>query len=411
MLKLSLLVIGLFYFLQIDYWKEIFQSDQGSPLPKIESYMISPFLYPNFISNENGDLVAYGTNWKRSVLKDKGKAWSDIEDLIKQDSLSNWVNSVLRLKDGSIGLVAEYSNWKNEDYDNNHKIHYLYYYRSSDGIFFKNPVKINSGTSQGIPYFSTLIQTKSGRLIIPVRKFNEGFSDSSKSLIFPYGKINGEEYTIETHAHKPELDASFVYYSDDNGESWSRSKNEIFIWKDDGLGGIWPFDEPNIVETIDNNFQIYGRTSLGRIFKSHSKNCVTWTIPTPTNLSTSYSPFRIEKIPLSNDLICIWNNVTTKEVKRGFRRGRLSVAISSDEGETWDNVKTIATMGLPVINRAVTNEIKMTRADKYINNLSENAQNFIHYPNLGFFKDSLVISFSDKNTGYLIFKPVTWLYQ
>ena len=68
-------------------------------------------------------------------------------------------------------------------------------------------------------------------------------------------------------------------------------------------------------------------------------------------------------------------------------------------------------MGLPVINRAVTNEIKMTRADKYINNLSENAQNFIHYPNLGFFKDSLVISFSDKNTGYLIFKPVTWLYQ
>ena len=56
-------------------------------------------------------------------------------------------------------------------------------------------------------------------MIIPVRKFNEGFSDSSKSLIFPYGKINGEEYTIETHAHKPELDASFVYYSDDNGES------------------------------------------------------------------------------------------------------------------------------------------------------------------------------------------------
>ena len=130
------------------------------------------------------------------------------------------------------------------------------------------------------------------------------------------------------------------------------------MWKDDGLGGMWPFDEPNIVETKDNNFQIYGRTSLGRIFKSHRKNCVTWTIPTPTNLSTSYSPFRIEKIPSSNDLICIWNNVTTKEVKRGFRRGRLSIAISSDEGETWDNVKTIATMGLPVINRAVTNEIK-----------------------------------------------------
>ena len=48
--------------------------------------------------------------------------------------------------------------------------------------------------------------------------------------------------------------------------------------------------------------------------------------------------------PSTGDLMCVWNQVSSDEIRLGYRRGRLSVAISSD-GETWKHVKTLEQHG------------------------------------------------------------------
>jgi len=47
------------------------------------------------------------------------------------------------------------------------------------------------------------------------------------------------------------------------------------------------------------------------------------------------------KIPKTGDLLCVWNQVSCEEIRRGFQRGRLSAAISRDSGLTWENFKTL----------------------------------------------------------------------
>ena len=61
----------------------------------------------------------------------------------------------------------------------------------------------------------------------------------------------------------------------------------------------------------------------------------------PTELAASYSPPRLRRIPATGDLICVWNQVSREEIRRGYRRGRLSCAISRDSGESWEHFRTI----------------------------------------------------------------------
>ena len=46
-------------------------------------------------------------------------------------------------------------------------------------------------------------------------------------------------------------------------------------------------------------------------------------------------------IPKTGDLLCVWNQVSGEEIRRGFLRGRLSAAISMDGGMTWGHFKTL----------------------------------------------------------------------
>ena len=59
---------------------------------------------------------------------------------------------------------------------------------------------------------------------------------------------------------------------------------------------------------------------------------------------TTISPASIARIPSTGDLILVWiNNDEKAEGKRYFSgmRTPLTVAISKDEGKTWQNIKNI----------------------------------------------------------------------
>ena len=137
------------------------------------------------------------------------------------------------------------------------------------------------------------------------------------------------------------MDTTFVYYSDDEGETWQASR-ELVIWHKDGFGGIWPTDEPSLAELKDGRVLLFLRTTLGRVYHTVSNDRgSTWHLPEPTELPASYTPARLRRIPGTGDLLAIWNQVSRDEIRQGYGRGRLTLAISADDGKTWKNFKTL----------------------------------------------------------------------
>ena len=138
------------------------------------------------------------------------------------------------------------------------------------------------------------------------------------------------------------MEIAFVYYSDDQGQTWSPFKEYgcLMGWFDfegvvNGNCGVTPCDEPMVAETNDGRVLLFARSTVGRILYSCSRDDgKTWGAVKPTELTSSYSPSRLRRIPQTGDLICVWNQVSHAEIRRGYLRGRLSAAISRDSGAT-----------------------------------------------------------------------------
>ena len=270
-------------------------------------------------------------------------------------------------------------------------------------------------------------QSPAGTLVIPVREGHSvhgGLWENAKAG----GTICGKWVTTEGHAHAMEMDITFVYYSTDAGDTWRRSEGDVIIWKDDGYGGMWPADEPNVAQLKDGRLIMLMRTTLGRLYQAFSSDGGRrWDYPQPTALPSSYSPCCLERIPANEhtlrngragDLVCVWNNVSHQEITRGFRRGRLSCAVSRDDGKTWSHIKTIATAGLPAVKGiAALSEPQMMRADKDLGELPM-PFGIVDYPDITFADDRVLIKYykrfrkPDFGMGtpmYIL--PIAWLYE
>ena len=269
-------------------------------------------------------------------------------------------------------------------------------------------------------------QAAVGRLVLGVRE-----SMNAHAGIYEpagaFGTINGKRIKVEGHGHDPEIDLAFAYYSDDGGRTWSRSECHIMIWKDDGLGGIWPCDEPNIAQLKDGRLLMFVRTLLGRLYQcSSSDGGRRWSQPEPTNLPSSYSPCSLEAVPANEytvkagragDLLCVWNNVSREEVCKGFRRARLCSAVSRDDGKTWEHVRTLAAIGVPPLDEmAQLDPPAMTRADREIGELPM-PFGTASYPDITVHGDSVLVqyymSFRRPNMsagGRLHIRPLAWFY-
>jgi hypothetical protein len=167
------------------------------------------------------------------------------------------------------------------------------------------------------------------------------------------------------HYHYPEIDIAAVSRSDDRGKTWAQS-GYLYGWFDrdgvpNGKGGVTACDEPQVVECEDGRVLFVARSTVGRLVFSYSEDGgVTWTAVRPTELAACYSPCRVVRLPDTGDLLLVWNQVNSSEIRRGYRRGRLSAAISTDSGHSWKNFKTIeVSAGLEDVDRVpVDPEVK-----------------------------------------------------
>ena len=205
----------------------------------------------------------------------------------------------------------------------------------------------------GGPYYDTMIQMPGGRMVMPSRicHSNNHHSGLEYARVSSYGFWKGRRLQVSGHYHYPEVDIASVSYSDDEGRTWQMCRGQLMGWFDaegipNGRGGITAVDEPGVAACPDGRLMMMARSTVGRLVQSYSEDeGETWTPVVPSDLAASYSPPRIRRIPGTGDLMCVWNQTSREEILRGYRRGRLSAAVSSDNGASWSHFRTIELSG------------------------------------------------------------------
>lgn len=265
------------------------------------------FIYTHYTGQSGAD---WGNAYLASRFSlDNGKTWSKESKIeIQQEGKNNVMSvSLIRLPNGSIALF-------------NLRI---------DGEFKCSPwirISNDEGNTWGKPwkcipdregYFQVnndrVILLENGRLLMPVVEHN--VSHQKWDSIASRGII-------------------WNFWSDNMGISWN-SGNSIDYPVNSPAGTI--MQEPGVVEFKNGHNLMYMRTSSHVQFISFSKDQgVTWSPAERSNIPSPRSPAVIKRIPSTGDLIMVWNNNGGNE-----KRSPLSVAISRNNGESWEKTKNI----------------------------------------------------------------------
>ena len=292
-----------------------------------------------------GRLLRLMNGLNASVSADGGSTWDDhsVLDDRGEPVVGGRNFSLCRLSSGDLAIL-----YNQEERQPGRPTIYPSLFRTSsdEGSTWSSETRIDFIEGIAWAWHDTMTVMPSGRIVIPFRAVNPS-TYTRPTLLHGYGNVDGKRVAIEGHAHSPEMDIGFVMYSDDEGKTWTQSEGKIYIWWKDGFGGMFPCDEPDIAPTSDGRLLMLMRTTLGVLFQSWSEDeGETWSMPEPSQLSSSYSPARLSAVPETGDLICVWNQVSMKEIELGGRRCRLSSAVSKDGGQSWSCFKTIEAGGV-----------------------------------------------------------------
>ena len=377
----------------------------------------APIGSPSIVKTKDGPLMMIGGGQAR-YSQDRGLTW------IKAEKLSADVKFAIRLSSGKLGGPGEDGHFYTSD---------------DDGKTWNRGGSMTVGDVPARPYStgasSTLIQTRSGRLVAPVRFVSGAGHQGQYDFAGSHGTLNGKMTHIEGHAHWPEPDNTFVVYSDDEGQTWKRSEGGIMIWHRDGHGGMWPVDEPTLVETTDGDVLLFARTTLGRLYlcRSGPVDYVNrsgkrirmapgerFDHPEATSIAMSYSPCTVRRIPSTGHLLMIWNQISGEEIRAGYRRGRLSSAISADDGKTWQHFRTVDRSVLPPAGRIEPDpEPVMARGLDYVGVLPEDYGG-VSYPTLEVVDNTVFVFWSrnvvNRRPGDVVGRrmwvaPLSWFYE
>jgi predicted neuraminidase len=140
---------------------------------------------------------------------------------------------------------------------------------------------------------------------------------------------------------------------------------------------------------------MFMRTNMGRIFQSISQDGgEIWEQSRPTELPSGDVPCCLARLRSTGDLLVIWNQASTQEIQRGYSRGRLSVAVSRNEGKTWDNFRTIErSEGLEPTERIDPPPVHHVRASEELGTLPDNYAQY-HYPSLAFVQGKVLLIYN-----------------
>ncbi|QDU12012.1 sialidase family protein [Gimesia aquarii] len=272
------------------------------------------FIYTHFTGGAADHSSAYLAGRYSS---DGGKTWSQKDKtIIENDGNQNIMSvSLLRLQSGEIALFYTRKNSLQD-------LLPVMRISKDEGISWSEPVEIIPPKHIGYYVLNNdrVIQMKNGRLVIPLALHrNQPGSDRFN--------FNGR---------------FLCYYSDDNGKTWQRGE-EVVVQKQ--VGEKQPYmQEPGVVELKDGRLMGFCRTNGGSQYVAYSSDGgKSFSELKPSNMIAPVSPASIERIPATGDLLLVWNNHERISPQLRGKRTPLSIAVSKDEGKTWQHTQNIET--------------------------------------------------------------------
>lgn len=263
------------------------------------------FVYSHYTSGNGGDHdPAYLAS---RISKDGGKTWtaSDERVLNNEGGMNVMSVSLLRLKNGEIAMFYLRKNTTDDC------IPYVRFSKDEAKTWSDPIACIQDKQGYFVLNNDRVIQLKNGRLLMAVAWHKNLNSEMSGN-----GNL-------------------FSYYSDDNGRTW-KAGTEALAPK-----GIIT-QEPGVVELKNGDIMMFIRATGGKQLVSYSKDKgQSWTAAVAYNLDSPLSPASIERIPSTGDLFAIWNNNDGSNKETKGERTPLTIAISKDDGKTWQKVKNI----------------------------------------------------------------------
>ncbi len=244
---------------------------------------------------------------------DGGRTWTaDDVTLVEREGEMNVMSvSLLRLQDGRIALFYLR---KNSVFDCKPFVRFS----NDEARTWSDAVPCIHEPGYWVLNNDRVIQLPSGRLVMPV------------ALHAPLG----DNYNPRGVA--------MTYLSDDRGATWRRSRNVLECPTDSRRG----FQEPGVVLLKDGRLLMFLRTRLGSQYLSTSTDDgETWTPAQPSDIVSPLAPASMKRIPDTGDLLLVWNDHAavpeswradeSSEPMREGRRTPQTVAISKDDGATW----------------------------------------------------------------------------
>jgi hypothetical protein len=165
---------------------------------------------------------------------------------------------------------------------------------------------------------------------------------ASGRLLVPHGSFLPHAKAVPpTGRHE-----TVIEYSDDGGASWQLSASRLTTPCYEGYNGSNEGAcEPCFEELRDGSIWMLMRTQAGCLYESISKDGgTTWSAAVPTRFRTSTGPANLLR-HRDGRLVLTWNNceLPPKHAGVGVYGGRdaLHIALSDDEGRTWQGFREI----------------------------------------------------------------------
>jgi len=263
------------------------------------------YVYSHFTGGAHDDAEAFLAG---RFSEDGGRTWSTEDVTVVRNPPGRNIMSVslLRLHDGRIVLFyilkESRSNWR-----------ILMRVSTDEARTWSEPRQCTPTPGLYVLNNDRAVQLRSGRLVLPIAY-----------------------RTPEQGRSTPEALIACLL-SDDGGATWRRSREGRRV------AGVWT-QEPGVVELKDGRLLLFCRTQVGCQYISHSTDGgETWEELRPSNIVSPLSPASLKRIPHTGDILLVWNNNAAPwSGWETLRRSPLNVAISRDEGQTWENIRTIA---------------------------------------------------------------------